>query len=569
LVVVCSFSSSRSEPKPLVGPPYDPASEEQDILFLGDNKPMRVRLHVRVDGEPLERAWNDYMRRLFDYLDVNGDGVLTKDQAERIPSVSFLQSHLQGAIVFFSNNSTAPWSELDVNPADGKVTLEKFKSYIRRAGLGPLLIQPVPGEGESRALTDALFKALDTNKDGKLSKEELDNAGAALARFDFDEDEYISSEELVATLDPLGRRFLRTDQEQRPPSNLLFVILPPGEPPLKAVSQLISKYDKDKNGKLSRAECGFDEALFTTLDANKDGQLNVQELLKWFAEPPDLELLAQLGKIPKKGQMLGSEAPLEVFNPDKRTMALASSLHTRASGTLLLAMDNALIEMQRDEGGAPRGNYESIREYYLQQFRAAAGDKKVLGKKDAAANQFFQGFFTFMDRDGDGKLTEDEVKAFFDVHAKGASAFVMLAQADHGRGLFEVLDVDHDNRLSPRELKNAWKSLAPWDVDGDGCISRSEIPHRLQIQISHGRPFSNGQPALSAGVANRAPTKARSGPLWFRKMDRNGDGDVSRKEFLGSDEDFDKIDTNHDGLIDEREADAADEWFRKKLGTSK
>jgi hypothetical protein len=40
-------------------------------------------------------------------------------------------------------------------------------------------------------------------------------------------------------------------------------------------------------------------------------------------------------------------------------------------------------------------------------------------------------------------------------------------------------------------------------------------------------------------------------------MDRNGDGEVSPEEFLGSREQFDKLDLNHDGLIDTAEAAAA------------
>ena len=65
----------------------------------------------------------------------------------------------------------------------------------------------------------------------------------------------------------------------------------------------------------------------------------------------------------------------------------------------------------------------------------------------------------------------------------------------------------------------------------------------------------------------RPPTDAR-GPAWFRKMDRNGDGDVSRAEFLGSKEDFDRIDTDHDGLISLEEAEAFDKLTRPAKPTT-
>ena len=48
------------------------------------------------------------------------------------------------------------------------------------------------------------------------------------------------------------------------------------------------------------------------------------------------------------------------------------------------------------------------------------------------------------------------------------------------------------------------------------------------------------------------------GPVWFQKMDRNRDGDVSRKEFLGTDEQFRAIDANGDGLISVEEAERYD-----------
>jgi hypothetical protein len=55
-----------------------------------------------------------------------------------------------------------------------------------------------------------------------------------------------------------------------------------------------------------------------------------------------------------------------------------------------------------------------------------------------------------------------------------------------------------------------------------------------------------------------------AGPVWFHKMDRNGDGDVSRGEFLGAKAEFAKLDTNADGLISLEEAEAFEAKARPK-----
>ena len=47
-------------------------------------------------------------------------------------------------------------------------------------------------------------------------------------------------------------------------------------------------------------------------------------------------------------------------------------------------------------------------------------------------------------------------------------------------------------------------------------------------------------------------------------MDRNGDGDVSRREFLGTDAQFRAIDTDGDGLISVEEAEAYDIKMREQ-----
>ncbi len=52
----------------------------------------------------------------------------------------------------------------------------------------------------------------------------------------------------------------------------------------------------------------------------------------------------------------------------------------------------------------------------------------------------------------------------------------------------------------------------------------------------------------------RRPAAPPRGPLWFRKMDLNGDGDISPREWLGTPELFKQIDKDGDGLISVEEA---------------
>src|SRR5207237_2057709 len=96
--------------------------------------------------------------------------------------------------------ATGTPAQLDAH-RDGKVTPDELTAYYRRFGLTAFQVNytRVYGGGEN-PLTEALFRHLDTNKDGVLSREEVTAAAAALAKLDLDDDECVSASELVPNL---------------------------------------------------------------------------------------------------------------------------------------------------------------------------------------------------------------------------------------------------------------------------------------------------------------------------------------------------------------------------------
>ncbi|MEJ7636666.1 MAG: hypothetical protein WKF75_01445, partial [Singulisphaera sp.] len=332
-----------------------------------------------------------------------------------------------------------------------------------------------------------------------------------------------------------------------------FVLLAPSGPRSKLVRRLLVCYDRPvKDTKQCRTDLGQEPSAFERSDRDGDGVLDFDEIAHLLDHlSPHLEIAVRLAR--------DGPTRIEVIRRGPGPAPSTPGVQTRetASGGLALVLETVQLEL--NPGG--RGGQPEARQFYQSQFnRADADNNKYLEMQEATRSGVFDTeTFKLMDRDGDGKLFEKEVNEVIAQESDTSEARTMLSVVDQGRSLYNVVDANRDRRLSVREIAGilAKVDASDRDRDGDGRITATEIPHHYLLGFGRGRSMLLSRFGFTTGVEGMgspvAPPKGKR-PTWFGKMDRNLDGDVSRREFLGARPDFDRLDTDRNGLLDGEEA---------------
>lgn len=509
--------------------PSEAAADVQDLILLGPTRPLLLRLHVALDGQPFRVAWQARFDELFAAEDRDRDGRLSAEQA------TSLLNEMHGSL------TDLPASDLASQLTDGSIDKSALQRYVARV-LPNLSIKRRAAIGQGSAL--ALFPLLDTDGNRQLSADELNAAERQLEQRDFNDDGVISAAELIldpmaiaAAADPAAAD--RNLSAQEGP----VMLLDPGVTPLAIAARLLKHYDRDSDGKLNtrrpKPEVILPLAQLTALDADSDALLDRDELTAFAQHAPDLNLPFSFGQVSASERRRRPPAAPEGFK-FRRTL----------QGGYELGLGDAQVKFLRDN--------RDPRQADLIEFRNFDRDaNKYVDLQESQNAGIGKLSFAAMDSDGDGKVFKGELTSYVGRQNEAAAVRFQLIVTDIGQDLLKLLDLDQDYVLSTRELRMARNVLSTDDTNGDGVLAGDEIPQDFVFELVRGLDERSDPLRIRSSGGN--PAEALSaGPVWFRKMDRNNDGDLSPREFLGPASKFSQLDANGDGLISRDEAEDFD-----------
>ncbi len=395
---------------------------------------------------------------------------------------------------------------------------------------------------------NTVFKMLDANKDGIVDATEMQDSVDLLLAKDSDDDECVTLDELAPPRQ-VGpeNQVAMPDDATRPPTSTVAELLRDTNQTLLP-QQLLLKYDKDRNRKLSTEELGWPQERLKTCDTDGDGQLNLKELGSLQKSPVDIELAVDV--VRKEGQ------------PMLRTLA---SLGDRTDGdrypdVATISLPTAIVTFSSREVDP----FEASMTLALRTFNELDADNNGYLDKDETMSRerFGRGLFDQIDADGDAKIFGEEMKEFIRARGEPVATTCQITVFDDGAGFFPALDSNSDRRISMREMHYADKTLAKMQRDDKPGLGEFEPARRYRIEFVRGvfNPFGNpdrpANPRMPQAVVEVIKPRG-VGPIWFQRWDRNNDGDITWREFLGPRDAFEQLDADRDELIDPKEAEAA------------
>jgi Ca2+-binding EF-hand superfamily protein len=509
------------------------ADERFDVLFLAADAPLWLRIRLEGARDSLHAVRQRYARMMIQSVDTDGDGLANSAEAARLPA----RGRLGSSQPLLGEN----WKEFDTSPADGQLSADEYLSAVEAHLGGVFIIRRKPPQ---LVQSVQLLPRLDRDGDGKISASEILNGPQTLAAFDFDDDGTFSPAELQPFPQAMLDAAMTGGPDAQPEP---FLVRDESTDRSGLISILYEKYAVGLG--ISLGQSGLSEFAFEAADSDGNGWLDETESDELLRPRAAVEIAVniaagqvRIGRLPRgSGRVI--QLPLE--HPRRLALQLsAEAVEFSAHDNRYAASDQInLLKIRFLQGDTDKNGY--------------------MGEQEFASLNGLEAGFADVDVDGDGKVFMDELERFLRIESYLAQCSLEMEFEPVEKPLFALLDENLDRRITAREFAVAAERLQEFDQNGDGVLDARELDllSRFRVKFAFAVPPAVRPEQNTAMISQRRMpvigSTSRPGPTWFLNMDRNRDGEVTWREFLGPREAFERLDIDGSEWIDAAEAEQA------------
>lgn len=444
---------------------------ETGFTIPNEPGPIRLNLNVRIDDQPAEAVWATFIDKWFDFFDRDADGILADSELIRVLPLPLLERKTVSLDVKL----------FDAN-GDGQGSRDEIKAFYQQSGFTPIVTVTRPPAEAAIRLSEILFLELDRDRNGSLTKIELERAAKLLSRFDEDEDEVLTVAELLAL--PVRDQLLAGQTFD----------------PTAAADVLGTANFSIEFASLPKSNS-------STANTDQPGQIEI-------ISPPEVNpLRLRLGKnfcaviVETNGPQQAFKSARSFYLAQFKTTFGASSPVTRQQ----LGQDPTLALIGEQFDVAERNGDGKLGVDELTTFLTLI-EQGIGAQTVATLNCQGRSLFEMLDRDHDGRLvvselhgaaqlvmsdqaqtgiTREQIPIQFQLHVErgtpGAtfgpipipnrplrSALPVASKTASGPRWFQSLDKNSDGSVSPQEFPGTAELFRQLDRDQDGLISTQE-----------------------------------------------------------------------------------------------
>lgn len=513
------------------------------IMLLTDYGPLLIDLRITIEGVPHQQSFDSVIEEVMSIADEDGDGIVTWEA---------LMSHPRFRDGQFGNPATTTYQ------AQQDMVRLYDTTQNERVDADELVRYLSSNQGTSRAMSlltsnyrrvmnrddSPIRKWLDINDDLVIDESEIARASRRMRLRDTNDDEILLPSDFVDSIGMQNGMTMRRrprDSEYLPKVGWTIAQREPWSDMRVAWDHYYAinrGYDDER--------FAVSGDLFDQLDIDDSGSVDNLEMEMLTEVPSHIELDIEL--VQQEQQASSSVTISALRIPPDQLLAVVQHQPNRVT---LQLPDTSIDIFARDNIG-----YAAYDQQAMNFLMQADGDSNDYLDEDEfnAIGQFLNSDFEAADLDGNGKLFQDEIVTILEQRNMVSRNQLSIRADDQDDALLPSVDLNSDGRIDSREIARIGESLLALDHNDDGRLELHELRGTMMVGVVRGGNRGQVQPN---DTTYQVPTVDRknseSTPRWFIGMDRNRDGGISWREFLGARTQFDELDANSDGFVVESE----------------